>query len=82
MNASTFWSVQVGSFSDQSRMQNMVNSLQAKGYHVYLQKISTSRGAMVRVLVGRETSKSKAVAIANQLKTKLKINGRVVGSKK
>jgi DedD protein len=80
--ASRSWSVQVGSFSDQARAQKLVNNLQSKGYHVYLQKITTSRGPMVRVLVGREPCKAKAVQLASQLKTKLKIDGRVVRNKK
>lgn len=80
--ASASWSVQVGSFSDLDRMQKFVTNLQTKGFPVYMQKILTSKGDMVRVLVGRETDKANAVKIANQLKTTLKINGRVVGNKK
>ena len=80
--AAIFWSVQVGSFSDQPRMQKIVSSLQANGFHVYLQKINTSRGQMVRVLVGREVNKAKAIKISQQLKTKLKIDGRIVRNKK
>ena len=80
--AKVFWSVQVGSFSDQARVQKMVTNLQTKGHHVYLQKITTSRGPLVRVLVGHEMSKAKAIKIANQLKVKLKINGQVVRNKK
>lgn len=76
------WSVQVGSFSDQPRMQKMVDDLQAKGFKVYLQKINTSHGLMVRVLVGCENNKDKAIKISKQLQTKLNINGRVVGNKK
>lgn len=77
-----FWSVQVGSFTDQARAQKMVATLQAKKCRVYLQKITTTRGPMVRVLIGRETSKDKAMKIAQQLKSKWKIDGRIVRSKK
>lgn len=72
------WSVQIGSFSNQSRVKKMVADLQAQGFKVSLQNIKTARGPMVRVLVGRESSKDKAMEIANQLKTKSKINGHVI----
>ncbi len=77
-----YWSVQVGSFSDEQRMQKFVSILNAKGYKVYLQKINTSHGLMVRVLVGHEATKEQANKIAAELQKKLKINGRVVGNKK
>ncbi len=77
-----FWSVQVGSFSYNDRVQTLVGKLQSSGFHVYLQKINTSHGPMVRVLVGREKNKAAALKIAEQLKVKLKLNGRVVINKK
>ena len=80
--AKVLWSVQVGSFSDQSRTQKMVENLRAKGFRVFLQKISTSSGQMVRVLVGRESCKEKAIKIAEKLKTTLAIDGRLVSNKK
>lgn len=81
-DASTLWSVQVGSFSDQGRMQKLVSNLRAKGFQVYMQKINTSKGEMVRVLVGNEANRAEAMKIAKKLKTSLKINGNVVGNKK
>ena len=80
--AKVLWSVQVGSFSDHGRMQKMVENLRAKGFRVFLQKISTSSGQMVRVLVGRESCKEKAMKIAEKLKTTLAIDGRLVSNKK
>ncbi|MDR1057266.1 MAG: SPOR domain-containing protein [Coxiellaceae bacterium] len=80
--AKAFWSVQVGSFANKARLQKMITNLQKKGYHVYSQKITTSRGPMSRVLVGRETSRAKAMKIANQLRVKFKINGHVVRNKR
>ncbi len=81
-NSKLSWSVQVGSFSDKQRMQKMVSKLQASGYKVFLQKISTTRGLMIRVLVGREATQAKAEKISQQLNKKLKLNGRVVNNKK
>lgn len=80
--SSILWSVQVGSFSDQARVQRLVKKIQASGFRVYLQNITTTRGPMVRVLVGREATKAKAIKIASQLKARLKLDGRVVGHKK
>ncbi len=76
------WSVQVGSFSDEQRMKKLVSNLQVHGFKTYLQKIDTSRGVMVRVLVGRETTKEKAVKISEQLNKKLKVVGQIVSNKK
>lgn len=81
-SAKAFWSVQVGSFSNQAWTQKMVTNLQKHGYHVYLQKITTSKGPMVRVLVGHETSKAKAVKISDQLKRQLNISGQIMKSRK
>jgi len=77
----SFWSVQTGSFIDQARAKRLVTRLQANGFDVYLQKISTTRGEMVRVLVGHENNRSSAVSISEQLKTKMNISGLVVGKR-
>ena len=81
-NGKIHWSVQVGSFSDKQRMQRMVSKLQTSGFKVFLQKINTSHGLMIRVLVGREATQAKAEKISLQLKKKLKLTGRVVSNKK
>lgn len=74
-----FWSVQVGSFSNQERVQKLITELHAKGYHVYMQKVTTSnQEVLTRILVGRETSKEKANKIAQQIVTTMKIKGYVV----
>lgn len=80
--AKAYWSVQVGSFSDKERVKKMVTDLQSKGFHVYLQKINTSVGEMVRVLVGREASREKAAKISKQLHSTLGVGGRVVRNSK
>lgn len=76
-----FWSVQVGSFLEKARAQKLAKDLQTKGYSVFLQNITTSRGPMVRVLVGQESSKTKALQLAGKLKAKEKIDGRIVRNK-
>ena len=80
--AKVFWSVRVGTYSDQARVQKMVEKLRANGFRVFLQKILTTKGPMVRVLVGHEVCKDKAIKIAEKLKTNLKINGYLVSNKK
>jgi cell division septation protein DedD len=81
-DAKEFWSVQVGSFSNQARVQKMVAELHKKGYQVYLQKIATSNALLTRILVGHESSKEKAGKMAKQLEATMKIKGYLVRNKK
>jgi len=81
-NAKGSWSVQVGSFSDETHTQKLITQLHSNGFHVYTQKITTATGSLTRVLVGREESKEKASQIAGQLETTMKIKGRLIRNKK
>ena len=81
-NMSESWSVQVGSFSDEARIQKLLTQLHGKGFHVYTQKIATTTGSLTRVLVGRESSKEKANQIAWQLETTMKIKGHLIRNQK
>jgi cell division septation protein DedD len=77
--AKEFWSVQVGSFSDEARMQNLITQLRSNGFNVYTQKIVTaSTKSLTRVLVGHEVDKVKASKIAKQLETTMKVKGHLV----
>lgn len=77
-----FWSVQVGSFVDQERVQKLISKLHAQGYHVYMQKVTTSDDKILtRILVGREASKNQAENIVQQLATTMNIKGYVVRNK-
>jgi DedD protein len=81
--AKEFWSVQVGSFSDEARMQNLITQLRSNGFSVYTQKIVTaSTKSLTRVLVGHEADKAKASKIAKQLEATMKIKGHLVRSQK
>jgi len=73
-----FWSVQVGSFSNPERAQKLTANLQAKGYRVYQQKVTTSKSVLTRILVGREATRDKANLLAKKLLTTMKLNGQVV----
>jgi cell division septation protein DedD len=78
-----FWSVQVGSFSDEARTQKLIAQLRSNGFNVYTQKIVTSSTkSLTRILVGREMDKEKASKIAKQLETTMKIKGHIVRNKK
>ena len=74
------WFVQIGSFSNETKVKNLVDKLQSGGFLVYLQKISTSNGPMTRVLVGNESSKDSALTLAGKLKNRLKVSGNVISS--
>ena len=81
--AKEFWSVQVGSFSDEVRMQKLIAQLRSNGFNVYTQKIITSSTKpLTRVLVGREMDKEKASKIAKQLETTMKVKGHLVRNQK
>lgn len=81
-NAMEFWSVQVGSFSDEVRAQKLITQLHDKGFHVYTQKITTTTGTLTRVLVGHEASKETAIQLAGQLESNMKIKGRLIRNQK
>lgn len=80
-DAKGFWAVQVGSFSDQARIQKLVAQLHQKGFRVYMQKITTTQSALTRIMVGHEASKEKAEVLAKKIETIMKIKGRVVRNK-
>lgn len=81
-NPKEFWSVQVGSFVDQERVQKLISKLHDQGYHVYMQKVTTSDDkVLTRILVGREASKDQAEKIVQQLATTMNIKGYVVRNK-
>lgn len=85
INAGTkeFWSVQVGSFSDEVSMQKLIAQLRSNGFNVYTQKIITSSTKpLTRVLVGREMDKGKASKIAKQLEATMKVKGHLVRNQK
>lgn len=77
-----FWSVQIGSFSDKDRINKIVLELQSKGYHVFIQNITTSTGSLTRILVGHEDTREKAAKIANQIEATIKIKGHLVRNNK
>lgn len=81
-NSKEFWSVQIGSFSNQVLVQQLINKLHAHGFHVYMQKINTATKILTRVLVGHEASRENASKIATRLETALKIKGNLVRNKK
>lgn len=76
-----YWSVQIGSFSNQARVQKLIADLHKKGFRVYMQKITTSKGTLTRILVGRETSRAKAIKIAKRIEASMKIKGQIVRKK-
>lgn len=75
-----FWSVQLGSFSNQVIAQKLITTLQTNGYHVFTQKITSAKSnkVLTRILVARETDKEKATKLMQQLTTTLKLKGCIV----
>jgi cell division septation protein DedD len=75
--AKTYWTVHVGSFLDQHRVQSLLKSLRAKGYQPLSERISTPHGVLSRVSVGHETNPAKLANMAKKIGQQLKIATKV-----
>jgi cell division septation protein DedD len=73
-----YWAVQVGCFANASRAKGLAHTLSAKGFHVRTEKTKTSHGTLTRVLVGKESSKEKALSVSRDLKQTQQLTGTVV----
>ena len=76
------WTVQIGSFSDQSRVKKLIEQLHKKGFSTHTQKIMAGTESLTRVFIGQEASKKKADKLGERLEATMKIKGRVVRNKK
>lgn len=72
------WVVQLGAFSNKSNAKLLQQQLQGHGFNAYTQKVKTSRGQLVKVLVGPETQRQKAVAVQTKLNKSFNLKGVLV----
>lgn len=77
-----YWAVQIGCFSDNDKVQKMVDRLQRYGYKIYLQKLVVKNINMTRVIVGNLLTREDALILSNELKSKLKNNVQIIINKK
>lgn len=72
------WAVQVGSFGESRNALKMRDSLRAKGYPAYVERVQVDGGASYRVRVGPMLVRSDADALQGKLAAKLHVHGIVV----
>jgi len=65
------WVVQLGSFSDKANADRLVKKLQAQGFKAYKKTTQTTKGPLIRVLIGPELTRSQAQSTAKKLKDQL-----------
>lgn len=73
------WVVQLGSFSKQSNAIALRDKLRKHKYHAFVESIRTAAGKTYRVRVGPEVRRSEAEKTKQRIKTKLNIDGVVMG---
>ncbi|WP_226647939.1 SPOR domain-containing protein [Microbulbifer variabilis] len=61
------WVVQVASYKDDSRAQQLRMRLMDKGYRAYTRGVQTDKGRFVRVFVGPKVNKADAESIKREL---------------
>ncbi|SHE89804.1 DedD protein [Microbulbifer donghaiensis] len=66
------WVVQVASYRDEARANQLRARLMDKGYKAYTRSVTTSKGQFVRVFVGPNVSKADAQAVKRELDQLLK----------
>lgn len=71
------WVVQVGSFNDAKRAEDLVASLQSAGMSAFFEKVSAANGVVYKVLIGPEIDRGKAVEMARKVKREHNLDGFV-----
>ena len=69
--------VQMGAFSKQQSVDQLVNQLKAQGYAVFTTQVKTSGGQLTKVLVGPEVDKQKLQKELAKLNKLTGLNGRI-----
>ena len=67
ISPTNMWAVQLGSFSDSERANNLAADLRKKGFAAFLRKLQTESGSLHRVRVGPQKNRDSAEAIAAKL---------------
>lgn len=74
----TAWVVQLGSFSNKDNAKALEKTLRSNGFTAFSRNIKTTKGNLMRVMVGPETQHKKAEKILAKLTNELKLNGVIV----
>jgi len=74
------WVVQVGSFSDSTNAERLVEQLRTEGMNAYQETVTSSSTSIFRVRVGPFLEREEAIRIRQLLAERLSINGVVMGA--
>jgi cell division septation protein DedD len=75
--------IQVGTFSIAGNAQTLVDKLRARGFSAQAQKIKTSKGEMVRVIVGKKgLNYAQAEALRQELAKSMTLKGIIISHAK
>ena len=72
------WSVRLGSFSDASNAQNLMQRLQASGYRAYTRSIDSGQGELTGVFVGPWLDRSRVETYQRELQSQFQLAGMIV----
>ena len=72
------WAVQLGSFSKRQNALVLRNRLRATGYAAFTQTVTSDRGEVIRVFVGPQPTRGRAVSIVEALRQETELEGIVV----
>ncbi len=72
------WAVQIGSFAEKNNALKLRDKVRGKGFRVFVESVTTSKGRVFRVRVGPEVERAKAEKLQTQLVKKAKLKGMVV----
>ena len=61
------WVVQVGSFNDAKRAEDLVTSLRGAGMSAFFEKVSAANGVVYKVLIGPEIDRGNAVDMVRKV---------------
>jgi DedD protein len=75
--ASAGWVVQLGSFSHQKNVRELLTLLEKSGYRAFSRQVQTSSGLLTKVFVGPDLQKDKLDKALSHLKEITALQGRV-----
>lgn len=76
--ATDVWLIQLGSFTQRTNAQSLVNQLRTNGYTAYMQDVDVSSGKVTRVYVGPIARREQADSLLNNLSQNLHLKGVIV----
>lgn len=73
-----YYTVQLATFSKQENAESLLKKLRAKGYTANYHKMTSAKGSLYKVVVGKVRQKEQAQVLQQQLASTMQINGLVI----